>query len=140
MNQRVLMSFVAAAAVAAAAPAHAIECFSMYDARNALVYQTPTAPIDLSRSIEDQMARRFPARYLVIADASPCGQGNPNTVAARGAAVLLSNVGDNARPGNGDGDGNDYAADPYSAPPLPTATAPASSRTRATTRSGAGRR
>ena len=55
-----------------AAPAHAARCFSMYDAKNRLVMQSSNTPIDLSRSVEDQMRARFPSRYLVISDNGPC--------------------------------------------------------------------
>ncbi len=136
MNQRLSMSFAAAAAFATALPAQAVECFSIYDARNTLVYQTSTAPIDLSRPIEDQMARRFPARYLVISDATPCGQGDASAATARGAATLLSNVGDNARPSGT----VDDAADPYAAPPLPMEGTTGTTTTRTRSRSSTVRR
>jgi hypothetical protein len=61
-----------AASMFVAAPTHAAECFSMFDAKNVLVFQSTSAPIDLSRSISDEMTTRFPARYLVIADTGVC--------------------------------------------------------------------
>lgn len=133
MNQRALILLVlAGASICAAVPAHAVECFSIYDARNALVYQTSTSPIDLSRSIGDQMARRFPSSYLVIADASPCvAVGRAAMDPTSGPASLLS-----SRDGNGPVD-SDYTADPYS-PPAAAPAVPA--RGRGTTRAAAARR
>ena len=81
---------------AATSPAFAIECFSMFDAKNALVYQSSSTPIDLSHSISEQMTRRFPARHLIISDLGSC----PETgVAAAGtptqaAALLPGRTGD----------------------------------------------
>jgi hypothetical protein len=60
------------AAIIVATPTHAAECFSMFDTKNVLVFQSTRAPIDLSRSISDEMAAHFPARYLVIADTGVC--------------------------------------------------------------------
>jgi hypothetical protein len=79
-----------------ASPAFAIECFSMYDAKNTLVYQSSTTPIDLSRSISGPMTRRFPGRYLVISDLGSCPatasvESNTPTQAA---ALLPSSNGD----------------------------------------------
>jgi hypothetical protein len=51
------------------------ECFSMYDAKNALVYQSPTSPIDLSRPISQEMALHYPSRALVIATSMSCAEG-----------------------------------------------------------------
>lgn len=81
---------------ATASPAFAIECFSIYDAKNVLVYQSSTTPIDLSRSISDQMARRFPARYLVISDLGSCPETGVATAGtpAQAAAILPSRTGD----------------------------------------------
>ena len=138
MNQRALMaSMLAVATFAAAAPACAVECFSIYDTRNTLVYQTANSPIDLSRSIEDQMARRFPSRYLVIADVSPCAPVGAAAVdPAVGPASLLSS----RSTGSSSNDNIDYAADPYSPPPAPAAAATAPVQVRSTSRSGAARR
>ena len=65
-------SILLAPLLASASPAFAVECFSMYDAKNALVYQSTSVPIDLSRSVSEQMARRFPGRHLVISDSGAC--------------------------------------------------------------------
>ncbi len=138
MNPRALMtSTLVVATLGAAAPAHAVECFSIYDARNTLVYQTANAPIDLSRSIGDQMARRFPSRYLVIADVSPCAPVGAAAVdPTLGPASLLS-----SRDGGSlSNDVSNYAADPYSPPPAPASAATAPVQIRSTTRSGAARR
>jgi hypothetical protein len=73
-----------------AAPAHATECFSMFDAANTLVYQSTTTPINLSGSISIQMARYFPSRYLVISDVGTCveaGTGSAGAVATAGSTA-----------------------------------------------------
>jgi hypothetical protein len=65
---------------AAALPAHATQCFTMFDAKNNAVLQSTTPPIDLSQSIGDQMRLRFPARYLIISDVGLCSEyGGANT-------------------------------------------------------------
>lgn len=82
--------------LAAASPASAVECFSMYDAKNALVYQSSTSPINLGRPISEQMTRRFPARHLVISDIGACpvtGVAANTTASDSGAALLPSSTG-----------------------------------------------
>ena len=63
------------AAIAFCTPPANAECFSMYDAKNALVYQSPTSPIDLSRPISQEMALHYPSRALVIATSMSCSEG-----------------------------------------------------------------
>lgn len=41
-------------------------CYSLYDSANRLVYQSTTSPIDLNRSISDEVARRFPGHHFVM--------------------------------------------------------------------------
>ena len=80
---------------AATTPALAVECFSMFDAKNALTYQSSAAPIDLSGSISTQMARRFPGRHLTISDLGTCPEtGVAATTSTQAAASLPSRTGD----------------------------------------------
>lgn len=41
-------------------------CYTLYDGANRLVYQSGTAPIDLNRSIADEVQRRFPGHHFVM--------------------------------------------------------------------------
>jgi hypothetical protein len=61
----------------------AAECFSMYDTKNALVYQSQTSPIDLSRPISEEMARHYPSRALVISTSISCEDGRGGSGASR---------------------------------------------------------
>ena len=70
---KLLRPLLIAGALAASTNAQA-GCFFMYDARNALVYQSSTSPIDLSRPVSDEMARRYPSRALVIAPTTSCSE------------------------------------------------------------------
>lgn len=48
-------------------------CYSIYDAKNRLAFQSTIAPVDLSTRISDQMRGRFPGGHLVmIPDDSDC--------------------------------------------------------------------
>ena len=53
------------AALTAPALAQA-NCYSIYDAKNQLAFQSTIAPVDLSRQISDAMRARFPGGYLVM--------------------------------------------------------------------------
>lgn len=62
--------FVVLALVLGTAPAAHAACFTIYDEKNVVVYQSTEPPIDLSQRIGTQMARRFPRHFLVMADSS----------------------------------------------------------------------
>jgi len=48
-------------------------CYSIYDAKNRLAFQSTIAPVDLSTRISEAMSARFPGGYLVmIPDDSDC--------------------------------------------------------------------
>ena len=48
-------------------------CYSIYDAKNRLAYQSTIAPVDLATRISDGMRTRFPGGHLVIIpDDSDC--------------------------------------------------------------------
>ena len=48
-------------------------CYSIYDAKNRLAFQSTIAPVDLSTRISDQMRTRFPGGHLImIPDDSDC--------------------------------------------------------------------
>ena len=48
-------------------------CYSIYDAKNRLAFQSTIAPVDLSTRISDAMRARFPGGHLtMIPDDSDC--------------------------------------------------------------------
>jgi hypothetical protein len=48
-------------------------CYSIYDAKNQLAFQSTIAPVDLSTRISDSMRTRFPGGHLVmVPDDSAC--------------------------------------------------------------------
>jgi hypothetical protein len=48
-------------------------CYSIYDAKNRLAFQSTISPVDLSTRISDQMRSRFPGGHLtMIPDDSDC--------------------------------------------------------------------
>lgn len=94
---RLPLSFALAALVVAPFVARA-ECYVVYDAKNTTVYQGMVPPIDLSRPIGDEMARRYPGRHLTITSSSACvpiDQLSPAVVRAETAnpAALLRATG-----------------------------------------------
>ena len=46
--------------------AGAANCYSIYDAKNQLTFQSTVAPVDLSTRISQSMRERFPGAHLVI--------------------------------------------------------------------------
>ena len=80
-------------------------CYSMYDARNALVYQSSTSPIDLSRTVSEQMSARFPSRALVISTTTSCaddiaGSGTTSRyIAAGDTGALAGSTNESVAPG-----------------------------------------
>jgi len=66
-------------------------CYSLYDSRNNLSFQSTVAPVDLSMRISDAMRARFPGLHLVITtDDGDCREyRSGNTVRPR-----LSEVGE----------------------------------------------
>ena len=48
-------------------------CYSVYDAKNQLAFQSTIAPVDLSARISDGMRARFPGGHLImVPDDSAC--------------------------------------------------------------------
>jgi hypothetical protein len=48
-------------------------CYSIYDAKNRLAFQSTIAPVDLSTRISDGMRARFPGGHLImVPDDSDC--------------------------------------------------------------------
>jgi hypothetical protein len=67
--------------------ANAAGCFTIYDAENVVTYRSTTAPVDMSRSISDQMAVRFPGQFLVWSkSASSCPELTGNATGTGSAA------------------------------------------------------
>jgi hypothetical protein len=68
-----LHAFVPLAALVALPGFASANCYSIYDAKNQLTFQSTVAPVDLSARISDGMRVRFPGGYLVIIpDDSDC--------------------------------------------------------------------
>jgi hypothetical protein len=64
------LSFVALLALPSLASAN---CYSVYDAKNRLAFQSTVSPVDLSTRISDGMRARFPSGHLtMIPDDSDC--------------------------------------------------------------------
>ena len=55
-----------AALLALPSLANAANCYSIYDAKNQLAFQSSVPPIDLSTRISQSMRERFPGGFLVI--------------------------------------------------------------------------
>jgi hypothetical protein len=72
---RVKASSLALLLIALAAQAEvqaSTQCFSLFDPKNKLVYQSTDSLVDLSRSISEQVAAKYPGHHLVITPASYC--------------------------------------------------------------------
>ncbi len=85
------------AALALAAPvAASAYCFSIYDEQNRLTYQSQVPPIDLSLTISQGMAQRYPGKHLVMAtDATQCSEfdgSSPDISRLSGARESSSNA------------------------------------------------
>ena len=53
-------------------------CFTIYNAKNDVLYQSTETPIDLSQSISRQIAARYPKHHLVMVDRSDlCAEVRP---------------------------------------------------------------
>jgi hypothetical protein len=52
--------------------AHGALCFTLVDARGAIVSHSSTSPVDLSYPISDELRRRFPGHHLIFADDKVC--------------------------------------------------------------------
>jgi hypothetical protein len=86
---------IALAAILANTPALGAQCFTMYDARNNVVLQSATTPIDLSRAIGSEMAAHFPGRALVISDVGTCtayAPGSANASASAGRVAPMASL------------------------------------------------
>lgn len=64
---RPLLAFVLSTGVAAPVQA---ACFTIYDEKNTIVYQSTDPPVDLSQQISAAMARRYPRQFLVMAESN----------------------------------------------------------------------
>jgi hypothetical protein len=67
MRTNHLSTCVSVVALLAALPSAAsANCYSIYDAKNRLAFQSTVAPIDLSARISEAMRARFPGGYLIM--------------------------------------------------------------------------
>jgi hypothetical protein len=104
------------------AAAAAVDCFTVVDPRGEVVYKSIRTPIDLSKNISDAMAAAFPGHHLVWsqtddacaavdrlperadsspakASATPGGNAQPESTAARGQARGSARRARQSRPG-----------------------------------------
>lgn len=65
-------------------------CYTIYDPNNRAVYQSTEPPIDMSQSISDGMAKRYPGHFLVVAvDNAYCREiADESKFASRAVASL----------------------------------------------------
>lgn len=60
----------------------ALTCYTMLDAKEAVVYRSTTVPIDLSRSISAEMREKYPGLYFIFTtDGRDCHETNRLSVA-----------------------------------------------------------
>ncbi|WP_295856079.1 hypothetical protein [uncultured Xylophilus sp.] len=74
-----LSSAVCMLALCACSGASADVCFTVLDRANRTIYQSRTAPVDLTRQIGDTLYRRFPTASVMV-----FGQNNDNCPELRG--------------------------------------------------------
>jgi hypothetical protein len=95
MKNTTLCLSLALAVTMADTPALGAQCFTMYDARNNVVLQSSTTPIDLSRAVGSEMAAHFPGRALVISNVGTCTAYSPdsaNTASSSGRSQAMSSL------------------------------------------------
>lgn len=56
---------IAVAALVPGLATAAIDCFIIYDVKNNVTYQSVRSPIDLSKTISQEMSEKYPGQYLV---------------------------------------------------------------------------
>lgn len=52
--------------------AHGSLCFTLVNARGAVVSHSSTSPVDLSYPISDELQRKYPGHHLIFADDKNC--------------------------------------------------------------------
>lgn len=73
MRKTRLIALSSLAALLALPSVASANCYSIYDAKNHLAFQSTIAPVDLSTRISEAMRARFPGDYLImIPDDSDC--------------------------------------------------------------------
>lgn len=86
------------AALVLAIPTQArADCFSLYDAKNKLVYRSPMAPVDTSRPLSEETQRLYPGHFLIVEQGEQCVQEGALPASAS-AARAVSRVGTTAEP------------------------------------------
>ena len=69
---RTLRSAAMALGLLATTWAHGSLCFTLIDARGAIVSHSATSPVDLSNAISDELRRKFPGHHLVFGNDRDC--------------------------------------------------------------------
>lgn len=80
------------ATVLGAASLDAMACYTVYDASNRVLYQGENAPLDMSRSVRDQLNRRAPGSHLVFDQASDCRPVNFAELARPAGPAVAANT------------------------------------------------
>lgn len=72
--------YLIAAAVVLMASANAATCYTLLAPNGSVARQSTQSPVDMSRSISDEVARRFPGHHLVFGPANSCQEIGPEHV------------------------------------------------------------
>lgn len=89
MKSAALIAPVAVAFAPFAVHAH---CFTLYDAKNTVVYQSSQSPLDLSRSISEQLTARFPNTFFVMSAEGDCVEINNTNSTTRAALPGIQRI------------------------------------------------
>ena len=92
-NRVTLRSAIMVLGLLATTWAHGSLCFTLVNARGAVVSHSSTSPVDLSYAISDELRRKFPGHHLIFAEDKDCP-----ALAGAPYAVADVGVGSSARP------------------------------------------
>jgi hypothetical protein len=106
-------AFVILAALGAAAPAAAVNCYMIVDRSNEVLYQDITSPIDLSdEGAAERDALRRRGQQLVAMDAERCPAIDRGRVAGKGGPATVEEIVAGMRPAASFGTGATPAGTP----------------------------
>lgn len=63
---------IIAVLLAAQAPCAAAPCYTLFDAKNTIAFQSASPPVDLSKPISAEIERAFPGLFLVMSNVGAC--------------------------------------------------------------------
>lgn len=85
------LSHAVAATLLAMAAGQAMACYTVYDARNLIVYSDQTPPVDMTRPLHDTLPARYPGGHMVFDNGGNCpSQARPRVVSTNGKSPLLT--------------------------------------------------